>query len=177
MKRSILSLFILCAILFTFNSCGITFMDGYDDYVEYTYYDYIEEIPIIYRGTVPYYVIWNDGYAYRRVPNNRYVYIRQYPEVHYYYRPYSYNRDIYPGGMYYDYYNRYYYSPQPIYNTPRTNNGIFGSNTKRPTYQHPQQNQSFGNMRRENIQNSPVNNNPSSSIPRPTYNGKFGGHR
>lgn len=201
MKRFVLALCVLCATLFTFNSCGITWMDGYDEYVEYTYYDYMGGTPIIYKGTVPYYVIWNDGYTYMRVPYNRYVYIRQYPEVHYYYRPYSsnyqnfYNRDMYPGGTYFDYYDRYYYA-QPTYVVPRTprrysdynyrpNNSVFGISRQgtnnnvvvQPSYQQPQQNQSFGNMRRENMQNSPVNNNPPSSTQQQTYNSKFGGHR
>lgn len=202
MKRFVLSLCVLCATLFTFNSCGITWMDGYDDYVEYTYYDYMGGTPIIYRGTVPYYVIWNDGYTYMRVPYNRYEYIRQYPEVHYYYRPYSsnyqnyYNRDIYPGGIYHDYYDRYYYA-QPTYIVPRTprryfnynnrpSNSTFGSSRQgtnnavvQPSYQQPQQNQSFGNMRRENMQNSPVNTNSNSlsNTQQQSYNSKFGGHR
>lgn len=32
-------------------------------------------------------------------------------------------------------------------------------------------------MRRENMQNSPVNNNQPSSTQQQTYNSKFGGHR
>ena len=203
MKKFVLSLFVLCATLFTFNSCGITLNDGYDDYIEYFYYDYMLGTPIIYRGMDPYYVVWNNGYNYIRVPVNRYNYIRQYPQIHYFYRPYSYqdyyNQDIYPGGTYFDYYDRYYYA-QPVYVVPsipsrfssyndipndRPNNSVFGSSRQgtndnnvvvQPSYQQPQQNQSFGNMRRENMQNSPVNNNQPSSTQQQT-NSVFGGHR
>lgn len=101
---------------------------------------------------------------------------------------------MYPGGTYFDYYDRYYYA-QPTYVVPRTprrysdynyrpNNSAFGSSRQgtnnivvQPSYQQPQQNQSFGNMRRENMQNSPVNNNQPSSTQQQTYNSKFGGHR
>lgn len=202
MKKFVLSLFVLCATLFTFNSCGITLNDGYDDYIEYFYYDYMLGTPIIYRGMDPYYVVWNNGYNYIRVPVNRYNYIRQYPQIHYFYRPYSYqdyyNQDIYPGGTYFDYYDRYYYT-QPVYVVPsipsRTssysdrpndipNNSVFGSSRQgtnnnvvvQPSYQQPQQHQSFGNMRRENMQNSPINNNLPSSTQQQT-NSVFGGHR
>ena len=97
---------------------------------------------------------------------------------------------MYPGGTYFDYYDRYYYS-QPTYIVTRTprrysdyNNTAFGSSRQgtnnnvvvQPSYQQPQQNQSFGNMRRENMQNSPVNNNlPSSTQQQP--HSIFGGHR
>jgi hypothetical protein len=96
--------------------------------------------------------------------------------------------------MYYDYTDRYYYA-QPVYVVPsipsstsscndRPNNSVFGSSRQgtnnnvvvQPSYQQPQQNQSFGNMRRENMQNHPVNNNPPSSTQQQT-NSVFGGHR
>lgn len=99
---------------------------------------------------------------------------------------------MYPGGTYFDYYDRYYYA-QPTYVVPRTprrysdynyrpNNSVFGISRQgtnnnvvvQPSYQ---QNQSFGNMRRENMQNSPVNNNQPSSTQQQSYNSKFGGHR
>lgn len=72
-------MFIIVAVLsLTFASCETEAQVVYQtDGIEYTYYDYEYNYPIVYIETIPYYCIWyHNSWVYRAVPRDRFCFIR-----------------------------------------------------------------------------------------------------
>ena len=191
--KKLLADFISAMILLTLSSCAFEATsfstdDRYTEYIQYRYYDYGYNRPIIYRGSVAYYVIWDNGFIYTRVPSYRYDYIRYYDYPRYYYNPYYYDysryrpsEPLYPNRPYY-YNDTYYWNSSRFgkrnnYSRYERNGSGTVQQTPKPSYK-----PSFGNQKRTERFQPKVDIKPSNTISRPMNNGsnnrgKFGGHR
>lgn len=102
MKKNLLVLTLLVLLTGCFTPVEYTYPVSEASYIStrvrtinYTYYDYVYNYPIIYRESIPYYVIWNvNDWIYYPVPKTRYIYIHNYSRPHVWKSNYRLHNDI-----------------------------------------------------------------------------------